>query len=616
MAEFVGIDPAGARRLITSMDDAVQRARTLRPSLSASIAEAGTDWPAGPGAEALDGVGRFLDETRRDLTWRIQTIERVEGATSQGGLRAAEFAFGDAEAARTAGTLAGKRTLAAWQAYQRDPSVQNWEKVQEALREGKGKTVDAAYSAGLLTTLGTGAFAGIFAAVSVRNQNDARGYSPVDLAKAKKDLGPLAEAFASTDAAGTLPKELRDRALGDLPIADMAALLGLARQSREFLVQAGTALAQRSGHREDEEDWNTYWLVKALSQNGEATQELLASGDNATLLLRPEVVNDGGRPGFKKLLATALDKALAPGAGAATLRRDAWINVIKVFGDKTAWPSLLPEPSKLEYFPPLDGQPSDKRYLPGDTKVIPVPSPIGQVLARHISQYFPELAVVWSREHDSLPVAPGEGWRNLDAESVVNFFGGLLRDPAALSPLRSGYGDFLEDLDLGKEHPFGNASTEEGREGQRRAFYDKAVRAGALASLFFSGLHEADLDAEETRKFTVEFLFLPLDALVGGWAGHLLADSVLAGAAASKAVDLTWKNTLQDEIENFLDEGSPEEASDLVDVLVDGQLSAFNASRESHGQPPLGESDLRQLKDIFYGRLEPVLEAALRVRGG
>lgn len=45
MAEFVGIDPAGVRRLITSMDDAVQRVRTLRPSLSASIAEAGTDCP-------------------------------------------------------------------------------------------------------------------------------------------------------------------------------------------------------------------------------------------------------------------------------------------------------------------------------------------------------------------------------------------------------------------------------------------------------------------------------------------------------------------------------------------------------------------------------------------
>lgn len=403
MAEFVGIDPAGVRRLITSMDDAVQRAQTLRPSLSASIAEAGTDWPAGPGAEVLDGVGRFLDETRRDLTWRTQTIERVEGASSQGGLRSAEFAFGDAAAARTAGTLAGKRTLAAWQAYQKDPSVQNWEKVQGVLREGQGRTADAAYSAGLFATLGTGAFVGIFAAVSARNQNDTRGYSPANLAKAKKDLGPLAEAFASTDAAGTLPRDLRDRALGDLPIADMAALLGLARQAREFVLAAGAKLLQYSGSRVDGKDWNIYWLAKALSRDVGATQRFLASAENAALLLRPEVVNGLDGTDFEQLLATALDGALAPGTGDVTLRRDAWLNIINTLSRKNFWPSLTSDHEKGEWISAS------------------APSSVGQVLAKHVPQYFPELIAVWNQGHNVPVITPTEDWRGVDSEKIAGF---------------------------------------------------------------------------------------------------------------------------------------------------------------------------------------------------
>ncbi|MEU4534614.1 hypothetical protein AB0G15_07095 [Streptosporangium sp. NPDC023825] len=592
MAEFVGIDPAGARRLITSMDDAVQRARTLRPSLSASIAEAGTDWPAGPGAEVLDGVGRFLDETRRDLTWRTQVIERVEGAASQEGLasrgrlRTAEFAFGDAAEARTAGALAGKRTLAVWQAYQKDPSVQNWKKVQGALGEGQGRTVDAAYSAGLLTTLGAGTFAGIFAAVSARNQNDARGYSPANLAKAKKDLGPLAEAFASTDAAGTLPKGLRDHALGDLPIGDMAALLGLARQSREFVLAAGAKLLQYGGSRVDGKDWNAYWLVKALSRDAGATQRFLASAENAALLLRPEVVNGLDGTDFEKLLATALDGALASDAGDAALRRDAWLNIIDLYSRKNFWPALS------------------------------APSPVGQVLATHISQYFPELVDIWNRKDRFPSRGTDQGWQRFDSEKISNFFGGLLQSPGALMPLRDGYGEFLKELDLGKDHPFGDASTEEARKGQREIFYEKVVESGALASIFFSGLHEADLSADETDKVIVELLTFPLDLFGASALGEVIDGGVFKETVAGKVVDIVEKNNLKSTIEGILDRERSGEASDLVEVLVDAQVAALGASRQAHGYPPLGDSDLRQLRDLFYGRLEPVLRTALDARGG
>ena len=434
--------------------------------------------------------------------------------------------------------------------------------------------------------------------MSARNQNDARGYSPANLAKAKKDLGPLAEAFASTDAAGALPKDLRDRALGDLPIGDLAALLGLARQSREFVLAAGAKLLQYSGSRVDGKDWNVYWLVKALSQDMETTQRFLTTDDNAELLLRPEVVNGLEGTDFEHLLATAPDGAMAPGAGDATLRRDSWISIIGILGRKNFWPSLASGYENWEWVS------------------APVPSPVGQVLAKHVPQYFPELVAVWNQGHGAPDVTLSKDWKKLDSEKIAGFFGGLLRGHGTLAPLKVGYGKFLLDLDLGKDHPFGDAPTESVRAEQRETFYKKAVDAGALASIFFSGLHEADLSAEAANGIAADLFLLPVDALIGWGTGEMISKGVWAGALTGKTADAAGKNDLKEVITDLLNKGGPGEASDLLDILVDSQLAAFNVSRQAHGQTPLGDSDLRQLKDLFYGRLEPVLKDAFKARGG
>ncbi|WP_248960589.1 hypothetical protein [Sphaerisporangium perillae] len=578
------------------MRETAQRAATLRPYLSASITEAGTDWPAGPGAEVLDRCRQFLLTAQHDLTWRVQTIERTENATARRGVKGAEFAFPSAESAHAAGAVAGDAVKAAWTAYQSDPSSMNWRRLQSVLGERQGKTSDVAYAAGLLTQMGAATFAEILRVERQKYQNSRSGYSPADLARVRNDLGPLADAFASADSTGKLPADLRARLLDHSPMDDLAALLALTPQSRRFVVDAGTKLAESSGHKTPDPDWNTHWLAKALSQDLGAAQEFLATGDNVQLLLRPEVVKSTGTPGFEKLLADVLDKALAPNAGDDNLRRAAWINTIKLFSNHSAWPSLAPSIS--------------------ETTGLPVPSPVGQVLARHIHQYFPELAGIWTTANlDERLATPNDTWRAIKSNEIVAFFGSILRDPAALSVLKEDYRTFIDNLDLGKDHPFGNATTEAARQLQRNAFYAKSSQAAGMASLLIGGLHEADLSAEEARDVQIQLMFFPVDMAVGAFSGGV-GGGLIAETAIGKAADFIVKNPGQDIFSQLWDGAPPEEASDLTNTLLGSQIDALTASRRQHGLPPLSDGDMLYLENTFRGLLLPVVLDAFKKRGG
>ena len=143
MAEFVGIDPAGVRRLITSMDDAVQRAQTLRPSLSASIAEAGTrQRRAGRrGARRCRALPR-RDAARSDLADpddRARRGRRLTRGPQDGGVRVRRRDGGQ--------DRRDPRGNQPWRHGRHPEGPQRPElgKGQGALREGQGKTVDAAY---------------------------------------------------------------------------------------------------------------------------------------------------------------------------------------------------------------------------------------------------------------------------------------------------------------------------------------------------------------------------------------------------------------------------------------------------------------------------------------
>ncbi|GII80509.1 hypothetical protein Sru01_54910 [Sphaerisporangium rufum] len=600
MGEFVGINPHAARNLLAAMDDTAQRAAALRSNLSASIAEAGADWPAGPGAEVLDRCRRFLLEAHRDLTWRVQTIERTEDAEVRAGVKGAEFLFPSAESARAAGTVAGGQVKAAWQAYQADPSPETWQAVQAALAGRQGKTSDTEYAAGLLAQLGAGAFAGIMRTESRRHQNSRSGYSPADLARVRKDLGPLADALGAADSAGKAPADLKKRLLDDVPLDDLAALLALAPQSSGFVAAAGTRLAKGSSHKNPAPNWNTHWLVQALGKDLHATQQFLATKGNAELLLRPEVVKGTGTPDFERHLATALDKALAPAAGDDTLRRAAWINVIKVFGDRSAWPSLAPTVAR-----------DPTRPMSTAT-----PSPIAQVLTKHIHQYFADLAPVWAiKEVDEKGPPPGQGWRDLNVEEVTNFFGALLSSPEMAAALIKDYEGFVKGLDLGRDHPFGDGPTAQDRTAERNAFHAKATIAASVASLLISGTHLADLNAEAIRDAQIQLMFFPVDIAVGAFGGGI-GGGLASDAAIGKMADFVLKNPGQDFLKDLWDGASPEEATHLTNSLLDRQMAIVEASRQQHGLSPLPSSDVAYLRTMFRGLLLPVVLDSLKERGG
>ena len=595
MGEFVGLNPQGARLLITAMGETAQRAAALKPYLSASITQAGADWPAGPAAEVLDRCRQFLTAAQDDLSWRAQTIERIESASTKDGVKGAEFAFPSAASAHAAGIIAGDIVKAAWAAYQADPTLVDWRELQAALTDRQGKTNDPQYAAGLLTQLGASAFTGILRAGSDNDRNNRTGYDPADLVRVKKELGPLAEAFAAADSTGKAPANLRARLLDKTPLSDLAVLLALAPQSTRFIVAAGTRLAKASGPKSPDLNWNTHWLVKSLTHDVAATQQLLADPDTAKLLLRAATVKGTGTPGFERMLADVLNKALAPGAGDDALRRTAWINTIKALSDPATWSSLAPSIHQRTG--------------------LPAPSPISPVLAEHLRQYLPDFAEIWvASDPENAAIKPA-AWKNLSVPEITTFLGCLFRDPAALPVLERNYSAFVGKVDLGEGHPFGDAATEGERQKQRNVFFDRASVAAAVASLLINGLHKADLSEEEARDTQIQLMLFPLDIAVGafsgGVGGHLILET-----AIGKAADLYVKNPGQDIFSELWDGAPPEEATRLTNLLVNKQMSAFVSSRQQHGLPPLSESDMKYTKNTFRGLLLPVVLEALKKRGG
>lgn len=591
MGEFVGIDPGGATKLIRTMEEAKKTLAALRPELENAIATAGPDWTGRNGTAAMHRAWAFLDDSQRDLRWRISVITRLDRSQVHvdGGLLTARFPYaGEAEAVQ-AGRRAGLALAAAFDEYKRDFSLEGWRKVEAAMAAVKDGAADPAYAAALLAALGPGAFRTLFTQwMNVHHSGPARGLPPEPLDRARPFLGPLATAFAAAESDGRLDGRWRAEVLQKAGPATLATLAVLAKQSAAFLNDAALRLLSLPGAGANmttpHADWNTHWLIKAYDNDPQAFQRLLADRPEAVrLVLNPLLVKGTETPGFERLLASAFDKALRKETGDPAVRARAWFNLINGFG----------RPETDEYHP---------LYLSLTD------SPLNVVFARHVTPYLEELARGQARQASpelAAALAATPPWHALDPGVPPQFFGAVMQDPKAARILYQEFQTYVGGLDLGRYHPFSSDAAE-------RARYTRlSAQAGGLANLLLGGAAYAEFNDDEFAEMVANVAILPVDYTFNrvSYPGPLAA--TMSGYQADKL-----KTDLKELVQDFLDGKTPDTARVVADRLVDMQVDQVITSLRKHGGEPLTPEDVDQLRQALKGRMHEALVKALENRGG
>ncbi|NUW37133.1 hypothetical protein HTZ77_37885 [Nonomuraea sp. SMC257] len=161
MGEFVGIDPHGADQLLRQMEASKDILGRTRHGLEAAIAEAGASWTGQQGVSAMHRSWAFLDDTQRDLKWRIDTLKQMV-PSSGNGLLSGVFTFASETEAARQGKADATGITGALKQHEIETSVESWRKVTAATAATKAKLNDPAYAAALLASLGPDRFRALF----------------------------------------------------------------------------------------------------------------------------------------------------------------------------------------------------------------------------------------------------------------------------------------------------------------------------------------------------------------------------------------------------------------------------------------------------------------------
>lgn len=639
MTEFVGLNTGAATELCTTMRTAADGAGSLKSALSDGISAAGADFAGAKGAEVVSQAGTFLTESERDLKWRIETITKVPGNQRVGqDFRVADFPYTGPDAAKAAGEADGQKLRDAWEEYLKNPGLGSY---NDFLKKLKVQGVDPAYMAGMLNKLGPEAYRKIFDDWMTYNKDPyGKGLTPKELEELKKDLGPLAQAFATADAAGMVPnlrKFIVEKGSPDF----ISAMLVVTPQSKDFVVAAGEYLAAAvTSHTGPEKNWRLHWLFTALGENPEAFAALLAKDKkNAEMLLRPEVLEEGGTPGFKALISTALDRAMHTQPDAT--RRMALLNVSKVFGNSGVWKSVVKNDDLKRAFVDalgrdLDDKANGKAFFQdlaqvfsdsGKPPSILKDADVNTLFTKHLSTYLPALAGLQAARNDKelKELDPGDGWDKLSDDELDNLFAGVFQRKEGREGLTEAVRKFQATLDPGN----GNLNDPE----QRKKFITAMAQAAGLGGIMVGAVHNLDMDAEERRRFVTEMLLLPVDLTIGK----------LGRVVPTDVGSTIWKNMLEevgkwpagDRIAKsldkddggflgklplvgglFRDDNDNGEASDLARELADEHMRTFQERLKAAGQPPLSPADTALLRNSIEGLYFEPLIKALKKRGG
>ncbi|MFI6903898.1 hypothetical protein ACIBKY_21710 [Nonomuraea sp. NPDC050394] len=577
MGEFVGIDPRRAEQLMREMAGGQAVLGRARTGLEAAIAEAGPSWTGPAGTTAMHKSWAFLDETQRDLKWRVDTLRQMVPGT---GLLSGSLPFvSETEAARQ-GTADGRRIADALKKLEIDHSVETWRAVTAAAAAAQSHLTDPAYAAALLNALGPDRFRALFTHW-MRNRGPAmdKGLPPGVLQQS--GLGPLAQAYANAERAGRLDAKWLDAFLTTTQPGVLAALITLSRPSSRLLNQVATRVLARplAADLPTSPNWNLNALIDAYTHDPAALQSLLATNQNAAgWLLHPQRIRLSGVDGLQTKLAAVLDRALAQGPH----RDQAMFNIIRTLGaEDSPWIST-------------------RWGIWRD-------SPISETLAANIGPYLDQLARAQSRRDspELTAIYPTSPWDTLTPDDASRFAGVLMQDGDAAKLLMKASQDYTLSLDIGRFRPFGDEATQD-------QYTSRAALAGGVANLMLSGTTYAEWADDEYADWVAGVALLPVS-----WLSNKYWPIQNPTTATGRDIGLDEaKDGLKDLITDYLDDKSPATADKVAKRIVAQQADWVNVSLNEHGQKPLTDAQQNEVRMAFRGRLYDALLKALQQRGG
>ncbi|MGR6914274.1 hypothetical protein ACU635_08475 [[Actinomadura] parvosata] len=585
MGEFVGIDPRGADQLIRQMETGKDILGRTRHGLETAIAEAGVLWTGTQGVSAMHRSWAFFNDTQQDLKWRIDTLRQML-STAGDGLLSGVFTFDNEAAAARQGKADAAPITEALKQYEIENSPDNWRKVTTAVAATKQKLTDPAYAAALLSALGPDRFRALFMQW-MKNKGPAmdKGVPPGTLKEGKDALGPLAEAYANAERAGRLGKEWGEEFIKTTQPGVLTALVAMSKPSARLLNQVALRVLGRplAADLPTSQNWNLNALMDAYDMDPQALQTLLAENkDAAGRLLHPQRARQSGIADFEKKLAGVLDKALRPGTGVDSVRERAWFNIIRGMGAE------------------------DSPWIGGSWGTLK-DSPISETLATNVVPYLDQFARGQSRRDspELTRLFPRAPWDGLDPDTASRFMGGLMQDKDAANTLMKAMQNYTAGMDIGRFRPFGD-------EAVQREFTSRAALAGGAANLLLSGSAHAEWTDDEYADWLAGVALIPVS-----WLSNKYWPIEDATTATGRDVALDEaKDGLKGVITDYLDKKTPATAGTVADAIVQQQVEWINASLAQHGQKPLIEEQLNEVRMAIRGRLYDGLKDALEARGG
>lgn len=550
--QFVGLDPAGASRLVSATGLVGIRCRARARVLERMVQEAGCDGSGVTTQAALRAIDEWLDRSAIDVRWRMALL--TDGGAG-GGMLLGTVPFASAATAWAAGERHGRRVELALRRYlDADADAEDAAIAQylAAVRATQTHAADPQWAGGFLQVLGVDGIANVDFFVSWNTDGPGEH---------RAIAGPVLAALATGLRHGTAPRGL-DRQLLAWPEHDLARLLSLAPADTGFLVAAARKilLPDLSGERSPwAVDTATFELtVGALADNPEASYRFATSrspyGARAAIhLFAPDHLAASTDAGA--LVARVLEQGLVEYPAAGT--RWEWARAVDATED------VITQAGRL-------------RYLMDD-----VDPRLNAALVTLLRPHLDAVAVIGARsitldDHGyDLAVPPPDGRRTLDVdpEALREYLGAVMQHDRGVTEMQLLLAVYSQ-ADLVQ---FNRLPLLDGQVDQLDPFIADSLRIAGLAGVFGQGLDIAGHDEESrTRLLTGALRFatgkgikgLPLPQHPAAWLARQ-GGKYLAG----KAVD---------EFSEWVASFEPIEGEDGVDAFLGSYRTATQASLREH----------------------------------